>query len=81
MGRSRREEAHFVLGCEETPEKLKAEWPAILRWAIDGCLEWQRIGLAPPKIVTEATQAYFSDQDFTELKLALPECLIQFDGF
>ena len=26
-------------------EKLKAEWPAILRWALDGCLEWQRSGL------------------------------------
>ena len=25
------------------PAKLKAEWPAILRWAIDGCLEWQRL--------------------------------------
>ena len=23
-------------------EKLKVEWPAILRWAIDGCLEWQK---------------------------------------
>ena len=25
-------------------DKLKAEWPAILRWMIDGCLEWQRLG-------------------------------------
>jgi putative DNA primase/helicase len=45
------------------PEKLKYEWPAILRWAVDGCLEWQRIGLSPPKIVTEATEEYFDDQD------------------
>jgi putative DNA primase/helicase len=45
------------------PVKLKAEWPAILRWAIDGCLEWQRKGLAPPKIVTDATDEYFDDQD------------------
>ena len=37
-------------------EKLKAEWPAILRWCIDGCLEWQRIGLAPPAIVLDATE-------------------------
>ena len=28
-------------------EKLKAEWPAILRWCIDGCLEWQRTGSGP----------------------------------
>ena len=43
--------------------KLKAEWPAILRWCIDGCLEWQRIGLAPPAIVRDATEDYFADQD------------------
>src|SRR5262245_22928904 len=30
---------------------------------IDGCLEWQRIGLAPPKIVTEATNAYLESED------------------
>ena len=44
-------------------EKLQAEWPAILRWCIDGCLEWQRIGLAPPAIVRDATEDYFADQD------------------
>lgn len=47
----------------DLPAKLKAEWPAILRWAIDGCLEWQRTGLAAPTIVTEATDEYFDDQD------------------
>ena len=36
-------------------DKLVAEWPGILRWAIDGCLEWQRVGLAPPPAVVEAT--------------------------
>jgi putative DNA primase/helicase len=44
-------------------EKLKPEWPAILRWMFDGCLEWQRIGLAPPAAVLDATNAYFADQD------------------
>ena len=44
-------------------DKLKAEWPAILRWMLDGCLEWQRIGLAPPKIVLDATEDYFAEQD------------------
>jgi putative DNA primase/helicase len=44
-------------------EKLEAEWPAILRWAIDGCLAWQRIGLAPPAIVTNATADYFAGED------------------
>jgi putative DNA primase/helicase len=53
-------------------EKLKAEWPAILRWCLDGCLEWQQIGLAPPAIVTQATDAYFDDQDL--IKQWLEEC-------
>jgi putative DNA primase/helicase len=47
----------------ELADKLVPEHPAILRWMIDGCLEWQRIGLAPPAIVTGATAAYFDDQD------------------
>jgi putative DNA primase/helicase len=47
----------------DLPHKLKAEWPAILRWCIDGCLEWQRIGLAPPPIVRDATEEYFAAQD------------------
>ena len=47
----------------ELMQKLEAEWPAILRWCIDGCLEWQRMGLQPPAIVRDATDAYFADQD------------------
>ena len=53
-------------------DKLKAEWPAILRWMLDGCLEWQEIGLAPPKIVTDATDEYFEDQDL--FKQWLEDC-------
>jgi putative DNA primase/helicase len=45
-------------------DKLRPEWPAIQRWMMDGCLEWQRLGgLAPPKIVLDATDEYFSEQD------------------
>jgi putative DNA primase/helicase len=44
-------------------EELKAEWPGILAWAIKGCLEWQRIGLAPPKAVTDATESYLESED------------------
>jgi putative DNA primase/helicase len=47
-------------------EKLKAEWPGILAWMIKGCLEWQRIGLAPPAAVTAATDEYLASQDLTE---------------
>ncbi|MGQ7791328.1 phage/plasmid primase, P4 family [Faunimonas sp. B44] len=47
----------------ELEAKLKAEWPAILRWMIDGCLDWQACGLARPETVRAATDAYFSEQD------------------
>ncbi len=44
-------------------EKLRAEWPGILRWMIDGVLDWQLNGLVTPKSVAEATTEYFNDQD------------------
>lgn len=44
--------------------KLDAELPGILRWAVEGCLEWQREGgLRPPDKVMTATRAYRSDMD------------------
>ena len=45
------------------PEKLRAEWPGILRWAIDGCLEWQERGLDPPGAVLAATDEYLAGED------------------
>jgi putative DNA primase/helicase len=44
-------------------DKLVEEWPAILRWLIDGCLEWQANGLNPPQAVSAATDTYFEEED------------------
>jgi putative DNA primase/helicase len=44
-------------------EKLQAEAPAILRWLITGCLEWQRIGLGLPDDVRAATDEYRRAED------------------
>ena len=44
-------------------ERLVPEHPGILRWMIDGCLDWQQNGLLRPKVVLAATQEYFADQD------------------
>src|SRR5262249_24477418 len=44
-------------------EKLRAEWPGILSWMIQGCLEWQRRGLQPPDAVKNATASYFQAED------------------
>jgi putative DNA primase/helicase len=48
---------------QQLAEKLKAEWPGILQWMIDGCLAWQREGLNPPQAVNAATAAYLEAQD------------------
>lgn len=44
-------------------EKLRREAPAILRWAIDGALEWQRCGLAVPVHVAAASTEYLDGED------------------
>jgi putative DNA primase/helicase len=64
---------------KDLADKLKAEWPAILRWMMDGCLEWQRIGLAPPKSVLDATDDYFGEQD--TLQQWLDECTTDAGAF
>ena len=35
-------------------DRLVAEYPAVLRWAIDGALAWRRIGLEPPPAAKRA---------------------------
>ena len=59
----------------ELAEKLKAEWPGILAWAIEGCLEWQRVGLAPPEAVRNATADYLESEDALGQWLA-ERCLV-----
>jgi putative DNA primase/helicase len=44
-------------------EKLRAELPGILNWAIAGCLDWQRNGLGVPQAVRDATEEYRQEQD------------------
>lgn len=48
---------------EHLLSKLKAEGPAIMRWAIEGLKAWHRTGLAPPSAVTSATDEYRKDMD------------------
>lgn len=51
------------------PEKLRAEWPAILRWAIQGALLWRRDGLKAPAVVRAATADYLEAEDAVSLWL------------
>lgn len=72
---------HIVPFDEQVPEedvdrllgaKLEAEYPAILSWAIEGCLEWIDKGLCPPPSVIKRTEQYRQEED--PIALFLEEC-------
>jgi len=79
----------FLLRFVETPTKpnerprnkdlqkdLMGEASGILAWLVQGCIEWQAVGLDAPKKVMAATQAYRDDED--SLKLFFDErCVLQ----
>ena len=44
-------------------EKLKAELPGILNWAVKGSMEWQNQGLGEPEDVRAATDCYKAEMD------------------
>jgi putative DNA primase/helicase len=54
-------------------DKLKAEYPGILNWLLEGCLDWQHNGLQEPLEVRQATEEYQSEQD--PIAEFLGECL------
>lgn len=60
-------------------DKLKAEAPGILSWAVRGCLIWQKHGLQPPERVKAATCEYRAEMDM--LGAFLDECCDVRDGF
>jgi putative DNA primase/helicase len=47
----------------ELPDKLQHEREGILAWAVQGCLEWQRVGLGLPDEIRAATDQYREDMD------------------
>ena len=44
-------------------DKLRAEWPRILNWMIQGCLEWQDCGLGLPEKIEASTAEYLQSED------------------
>src|SRR5208282_1322593 len=44
-------------------DKLRVEYPGILRWMIEGCLDWQKNGLIRPEVIDKTTADYFEEQD------------------
>ncbi len=48
---------------KELESKLRVERPGILRWMIEGCLDWLANGLVRPQSIITATNEYFEEQD------------------
>lgn len=44
-------------------DKLKIEWPGILQWMVEGCLQWQSTGLNPSSSIIGATAEYLQGED------------------
>ena len=55
-------------------DKLAAELPGILNWALEGCLRWQRDGLRTPQCVSKATEEYRIEEDV--IGQFLEECTV-----
>ena len=65
---------------EQLAEKLKAEWPGILAWMIEGCVAWQKERLNPPDIVRDATAEYLNAEDAIE-QWIIDRCELINDAF
>lgn len=57
---------------KKLPEKLKREYPAILRWILEGCMLWRNEGLGTAQKVEESTQEYRMEMD--SVATFLEEC-------
>ncbi len=59
----------------DLPIKLRRELGGILNWMADGLMAWNKMGLAPPAVVREATEQYLDDEDI--LRAWLSECCVR----
>lgn len=48
---------------KQLKDKLAEEYPAILQWAVEGCLLWQHEGLEMPRAVREMCKEYRREMD------------------
>ena len=55
---------------EQLKEKLVIEYPAILRWAIDGWLDLKANGRCRPAVIASATKEYLDDENVIAAWLA-----------
>ena len=56
--------AYYRQKDKDLKQKLRAIKPGILRWIVEGCLEWQQIGLSPPSQVLDAVEKLSREEDY-----------------
>lgn len=59
-------------------DKLVAEYPAILHSMVQGCLDWQRQGLAKPQAIRDAIDEYLGHED--DIGQWLEDCAVLRQG-
>jgi len=60
---------------KKLPQKLRREFPGILEWCIQGCLDWKENGLVVPDEVLVATDEYRKEQNVL-LEFIASECVL-----
>jgi putative DNA primase/helicase len=71
-------DATFATQDLELKERLEAEAEGILSWMIEGCQDWQRVGLAVPKSIAKHTEQYLAKAD--DIEIFIGDCLIDAPG-
>ena len=54
--------------------KLRKEFPQILRWAVDGCIKWQKYGITEPELIQDAVKEYKVEMDL--LASFIDQCIM-----
>ena len=54
--------------------KMRKELPDILRWAVEGCIKWQKEGMKEPQCVLDAVKEYKHEMDL--LAGFIEQCII-----
>jgi putative DNA primase/helicase len=57
---------------------VSAEGPGIIQWIVDGCLKYQKEGLALPQSIIDDTVAYLDEEDI--IKQWLDQCCVREPG-
>lgn len=60
-------------------KELRDEYPAILAWAVRGCMDWMQNGLGTPTEVEAATESYRNSMDIMESFIG--DCCIRGENY